>query len=404
MYTRIKGPYSETRRLPRLGKIRLGLKVRTADGREYPRETPYFVCPPEVCAVYGPEPTQLDVLFPLDDPLQVCIQKYAAYGSSRGLRCHGDGERASRYDEATQQWIERACPCEWLRTEQRPDGPCLPQTHLLVILPRVSMGGCYQLTTRSLLSTIALNSALDYVRALVGRIALVPLVLRRVPREITVQGQRRTHYVLDLILDATIQQVAALREHVVIPAQYYELEPPVDEDPAADPPDVVEPASLPTPAASSDTEPADTLLSPQAVEQVRAALRARQAAAGAATPTPVTPATPAAASPPTPPTAPDVDTGAASTPTPVQPAAPAATAPREAGDAAALPSWVDTLRAVYADAALRTLSDRLLATMHVRSLYQLTEQGRIHYIRHLVAAAREAGLAWPRTPERGGPG
>ena len=39
--------------LPRIGKIRLGIKKKHSNGREYPAATDYFVCPPEVQAVYG---------------------------------------------------------------------------------------------------------------------------------------------------------------------------------------------------------------------------------------------------------------------------------------------------------------------------------------------------------------
>ena len=41
----IKG-LSEQRRLPRLGKIRLGVKKKNQKGIEYPASTDYFVCPP----------------------------------------------------------------------------------------------------------------------------------------------------------------------------------------------------------------------------------------------------------------------------------------------------------------------------------------------------------------------
>ena len=55
-FTKIKG-LSDKRRLPRLGKIRLGVKaISQKSGKEYPKETDYFVCPPEVQAVYGEKP------------------------------------------------------------------------------------------------------------------------------------------------------------------------------------------------------------------------------------------------------------------------------------------------------------------------------------------------------------
>ena len=50
-------------RAPRAGKIHLGEKVTNAKGTTYPKATPYFVCPPEVQAVYGDKPTSLKVMF-----------------------------------------------------------------------------------------------------------------------------------------------------------------------------------------------------------------------------------------------------------------------------------------------------------------------------------------------------
>ena len=51
----IKG-ISEIVRLPRLGKIRLGIKEEGADGKLYPTPTDYFVCPDEVKKVFGEKP------------------------------------------------------------------------------------------------------------------------------------------------------------------------------------------------------------------------------------------------------------------------------------------------------------------------------------------------------------
>lgn len=40
-------------RLPRLGRIRLGVKKVAASGKEYPAEVSYFVIPDELKAVLG---------------------------------------------------------------------------------------------------------------------------------------------------------------------------------------------------------------------------------------------------------------------------------------------------------------------------------------------------------------
>lgn len=239
-FTRIKGDYSTVRRLPRLGKIRLGLKVKNQAGKEYPTETEHFVCPEEVEAVYGEDPIELDVMLPSDNPEEVFVQKYAMYGAGAGLKCHGDGEQAERYNEQTKQWDVMACPCPFLKTDSNPKGTCTPQSHLMVMLPKVSMGGCYQITTRSFHATVGINSSLDLIRALAGRIALVPLKLRRVPTATQKDGKKATHYILNLILDASLPQIAELRqnpEHLLIPARY-QIEGPQDINPASDPVDI----------------------------------------------------------------------------------------------------------------------------------------------------------------------
>lgn len=244
-FTRIKSRFSESRVLPRLGKIRLGVKVEK-QGRngtvEFPRETDYFVCPPEVEAVYGEAPTELDVLLPSDDPEVVFQQKLVLYGSGAGVKCQGNGEQAERLNEQTRQFEPCICPCPHLKTPENPKGQCTEKSNLMVILPTVSMGGCYQLTTSSFHSTRNINSSLDMTKAVAGRIALLPMKLRRVAQETHHDGKKQTHYVLNLVLNASWQELADLRANpnaILIPSQY-QIEGPIDENPTLDPPDIQE--------------------------------------------------------------------------------------------------------------------------------------------------------------------
>lgn len=77
----IKGT-TDVRRLPRLGKIRLGLKVEGATKSPYPQPTDYFVCPAEVAAVYGQKPMKLDILFPVEDDEIFAQQWYRVWQST----------------------------------------------------------------------------------------------------------------------------------------------------------------------------------------------------------------------------------------------------------------------------------------------------------------------------------
>lgn len=239
-FTAIKGRFSEARELPRIGKIRLGLKVQGNKG-SYPTETEYFVCPPEVIEVYGDTPTELDVLLPSNKREDVFRSKYAMYGSGAGLKCHGNGEEAERFNEKTNTWDQRTCPCEHLKTEESPKGTCTAKSDLMVMLPLVSMGGCYQIKTGSAAATKNINSSLDLIQFLTGgRIAFLPMKLRRVPVEMTHEGHKRTHYIMTLTLNATWQQALQLRQHpdsMVIPAEY-QIAAPLDENPELDPDDI----------------------------------------------------------------------------------------------------------------------------------------------------------------------
>ena len=222
-FTRIKG-LSDIRRLPRLGKIRLGVKAIAKNGKEYPREVPYFVVPPEVEKVYGDRPLQLDIMFPTEDDRAIFPQSYKWYVSN-GLRCKGNGETAMRRfaDMAKgdrqplsngaeahkpDELVEVACPCPLLET-----GECRQNANLMVLLPKVSLGGVYQITTGSFHNIVRVNSCIDYVRGIVGRIALVPLLLIRQEEEIQYEGKKAKHYLLQVILNINLEEAGKLRDN-----------------------------------------------------------------------------------------------------------------------------------------------------------------------------------------------
>ena len=89
----IKG-ISEIVRLPRLGKIRLGIKKENDDGNSYPLPTDYFVCPDEVKKVFGEKPKELRVMFPTENSEQWASQYLRCYSASGSLICRGDRETA----------------------------------------------------------------------------------------------------------------------------------------------------------------------------------------------------------------------------------------------------------------------------------------------------------------------
>lgn len=201
----IKG-ISEVRRLPRLGKIRLGIRQQSGKGREYPKAVDYFVVRPDRCTSemaarafhkeYGDKPRELDIMFPTDNKEQFFPQWYRRYGKGTGLICKGDGELAVELDRETGEMKEIPCTpdCPWLEKKH-----CRPVGTLLFLLYKVPGLGAWQIDTSSYHSIVNLNSAIDFVRTLTGgRIAMIPLKLVIRPKEVTADGWKKVVYVLDL--------------------------------------------------------------------------------------------------------------------------------------------------------------------------------------------------------------
>lgn len=257
-FTRIRG-ISDIRRLPRLGKIRLGVKKVSKSGKEYPSEVDYFVVPPEVAAVYGEKPTQLDVMFPTEDEHVIFPQSYKWY-VSQGLRCRGDGETAMRRfadlakgdrtaleNGTTHQdndLVRVACPCPLLES-----GECGENANLMVLLPKVSLGGVFQITTGSFHNIVRINSCIDYIRAVVGHISLVPLTLTRQAEELQYEGKKAKHYLLQLILNVNLEEAGRLRENARLILQRTErlVLPAPEPEPEPIAPGLAEPVGEPDP-------------------------------------------------------------------------------------------------------------------------------------------------------------
>jgi hypothetical protein len=236
-FSTIKG-LSDRRRMPLAGKIRLGIKVQNKSGVEYPKETNYFVCPPEVQAVFGNEPKELDIMLTHNDVPTVFPMSYVWYGQSRGAKCRGNGEIAERVNQETGELETRACPCEML------NNGCKQVARLLFMIPKVSVAGVYQIGTSSFNSIIDIQSGLEWVQGVVDRFAFVALKLRRIPTITHHDGKKQTHYTVKITLPDEMNidmlaQIKADREKIYHQSNL-QLPAPNEENPELDPPDVVD--------------------------------------------------------------------------------------------------------------------------------------------------------------------
>ncbi|MBA7541462.1 hypothetical protein ES705_33776 [subsurface metagenome] len=247
-FTKIRGdhPISSIRRLTWKGKIRLGIQVPTLekgkDGKYkkdqngdlvqrrdkfgelefHPKDVSYFVCPKEVKARFGDEPIELDIAFPLSgldenglpDVGGLFPQAYKYYGSSRGLKCVGDGETAMKANEKG-VFEEVECPCDKFGQK---DG-CSKRASLFFFIPDISMGGIYVIDSGSYNTMVDVQSGIylalellkDPITSEYNSITMLPFKLRRMQKETQHEGRKDKHWPLTCELDLLIEDIKKIR-------------------------------------------------------------------------------------------------------------------------------------------------------------------------------------------------
>ncbi|GAI92149.1 unnamed protein product [marine sediment metagenome] len=158
---------SDVRRMPRLGKIRLGIKVEPEGKNPYPRATDYFVVPDEIKELVGNTPKKLNIMFPTEKPDEFAQQWLRCYSFTQGLVCKGDGSTAIRKIDVetgdiarhtTQEWVFKDWGCDPDTCEQYSEKQCRRVMNLLFLIPDVPGLGVWQLDTTSFYSIVNVNS------------------------------------------------------------------------------------------------------------------------------------------------------------------------------------------------------------------------------------------------------
>lgn len=231
----IKG-LSEQRQMPRLGKIRTGVKVANKSGNgEHPESVDYFVLPEELAGIFGDKPKSLPIMFPVEDEAKFASQYYKAYSSFRGLVCKGDGETCWRLIDTktgdfahrdTVETIRKELPCSGRDCTLYQQKKCKEVMNLQFLLPSVPGLGVWQLDTSSYHSIVAVNSAVELIRNICGRISMIPLRLTIEPKEVSPDGKKKTVNILQIRTDITLAEIQKLG--ALPPSQV--MLPPPDED------------------------------------------------------------------------------------------------------------------------------------------------------------------------------
>lgn len=260
---------SDVRRLPRLGKIRLGEK-KGEPGHQYPSALDHFSFKdvPWVQDVYGDACKELDIIFPIENQEVFFNQALRAYRKS-GLFCKcEDGVTATRIrvgpsdgtnpkgpakgqplDPDGEEFLKEMELLEDINVGDMFEMPC-PHTEcfffqkklckgvgkLFFMLPKVPKFGCYEIDTTSMNGMVAINSYLDAIRGVAGRVSRIPLKLRLVPKKVQPEGKAKTIFFLEIVYEGTVQQLQKVALALPAPAPAAvlptkkEAEEPVPED------------------------------------------------------------------------------------------------------------------------------------------------------------------------------
>ena len=221
---------TDQRRMTRIGKIHLGIKVPTQDGKgERPKPVEWFEVHEEPSTsaaaaaafkkVYGDKPTELDIVFPSDDEMIVADANYKAYSQTHGLICKGDGDTArARWDpnqqgmrptgidsgtwanRNTKHWDWMDVPCLGPKCPMQLAKKCRAVMNLQFFLPDVDGFGIWQLDVGSRRAMQNILDGMELVKAVTtGRVKGIHLKLRRISVEMTPENdKKKTVYVLDL--------------------------------------------------------------------------------------------------------------------------------------------------------------------------------------------------------------
>lgn len=232
-------------RLPRLGKIHLGIKkTKIVNGKEvqYPSAVDYFVCPEAVQTIFGEKPKELRILIPVEDEERWASQYYRAYSKTRGLICKGDGINATRMvdeetgaiaDAKSKKIVMRDISCQGRECPEY-NKQCHEVMNLQFLLPEVAGLGIWQIDTGSINSIRNINSASELIKRIYGRIAMIPLILTVEPHPVQdPDGKKRDVYVLNLRTNQTLLELmeTARTKQLTIGREEADLPMPDDELP-----------------------------------------------------------------------------------------------------------------------------------------------------------------------------
>lgn len=210
----IRSALPEGGRLPRVGKLRLGIKKQSSKGNsmvEYPSAVDYFVVNEDAATsrqaaesfheVYGDQPRELEVTLPAANLGDVLEGAWRSYGTGGLLkrRCEGPGGNCVVRAKDGGGWVPGPCACqaEGLDPADKRNH-CQERFTLTVMLMQVKGVGVWQVDTGSRMAAEGLASSLRMIESFRGHLQGAHASLRVVPRQVSPGGVAKTVWILEL--------------------------------------------------------------------------------------------------------------------------------------------------------------------------------------------------------------
>jgi len=210
------------RALPEAGRISIGDKGKTKEGKEYPRSTDYFVIRGSnalaLQAIYGDKPTSLPIFFYSDDFEDVCSERLEIRDSAGRLFGYGDGETFHIYNPKTGEYVT-------VKTTERPDimeatKAFLKQDWAAVLTVRFAIRGVpvlgyWQFSTRAIKTSIPnLRDRFDECLAAFGTVRFFPFMLNVKKVKSNKPGDSKQYPVVDILPQFSIETGLKLAEYL----------------------------------------------------------------------------------------------------------------------------------------------------------------------------------------------
>lgn len=218
--SRIKREEATASKLPILGKIKVGAKVPSANGKERPTSLDYFVATGKYTELfnqaYGDKPKKIEIFFISDDPIVSCLEQFECRNDQGRLTGYGDGEQFYIWNDVAKMYAAVTKTDETKQTIAAA-GKWKPVLKIRFVIPKIkTVFGLWEFSTSGDKSSIpAIRDSFDEILNRVGRISGIPFDL--CVEKVTSQkpGDKSLFPVVSMITNIGAENLQLLADHVI---------------------------------------------------------------------------------------------------------------------------------------------------------------------------------------------